>query len=348
MGETLISALEEASHRASSLAQAVEDTVEKAQRLSAREMRELPGFTGVWKEKNLRRYIERLAEAVKSPRVSQSRKVLQEAGFVSERIPADVLDQVEAVQRVVGHVTKLQDLGLLMRVLREDGVVQKWLDLGLEDAEKNVLALVEAVEGFKRLESLANLDEETKKVAIRAAVEKPGEIRGVEVTDGYVGELKACGIDARRTDESLSEFTKSVSQAYDIVDELQNEFGMTKTEIVKWTKRKSLANAISLLQTKAEELRKQQGELLRRWHELAETLRSLGIETTQPPQGTGRLMTSVADLEAALEGNLGSSGQAVLDFLLSRRSFPENLSKRDLRTGLERLRPLIQGRFGGG
>ena len=344
----VINRIRKAAWIAERLADEAEELLDKARDLSAEERRALPKVTGLWKEREIRNYLERLKEALKEPRLFHSRQLLEEVGFSSEGISTNMLDETEEIRKVANFLRELEEIDGTSQVMKDARVLPQWLNEGIPTTVAKLKAIIEAKEGFKRLLNLENVHEEIKEEFVKMAFENPVAIQQAEELDSQIACIGGHGIDVMYHNEGLQSFLEVCKAVYESLTELENTYKLPTQEVERWTAGKSLLEANTLLRSKVEQVKREHAELLRQWRELAQTLQLLGQEVPHlPPQGIPGLKEGVDDLESKCKGNLGESGQELLNFLRGKFDFPDRLSKSEIREALERLRPFIIKSLGG-
>lgn len=315
--------------------------------LSAKEREMLPKFKGLWKEKEIRKYLKQLEEALKKPRVYRSRKLLEEVGLTSDGISSDVLETTEEIKKIASRLAQLNDIGGLLPTLEDARTVSRWLNDDLTVTIEKVDAIIEAKEAFRRLLNLGNLNDTTKNSFIKLAFEDLSSIQQAEELDSRIAILRNYGVDCNETEENLQSFLDSCGQVYETISELETVYQISTGEIETLVRSKSLAEAESAITNKLEETKRQYVKLETEWLELTHTLKSLGQETPPQPQGVLEMQTSILELEVKCRESLGESGQKLLSFLIGKCEFPEELSNDEIKIALERLRPFIVKGLGG-
>ncbi len=189
---------------AENLVSEAESLAERSNVLSAEEKAALPKFKGLWKEKEIRKYLDQLEEALKKPRVYRSRKILEEVGITSEYISSDVLESTEDIRKLGLKLQELNDIPNLLTILEDTKSISHWLNDDMETTADKVDGIVEAREAFRRLMELSNIDDKLKNVLTLEAFEDPSSIQHAEELDLRIASLIDYGIDCQTTEENLS------------------------------------------------------------------------------------------------------------------------------------------------
>jgi len=347
MDTGVVEKIGKASWLAESLSEEANGLLDKARDLSADERKELPRFRGLWKEKEIRNYLNRLEEALKKPRLFRSRRLLEGAGFSSEGVPADILEETGGIKDVVVLLEALKEIDGICETLQDVRLLSGWLNDGISTAKGKLQAIIEAKEGFKRVLNLQNTDEGLKTTIIKVALGNPAFIQEAEELDSQMACIKEHGILVTYDEGDLDAFTKACGAAYESLSQLENIYRLPISEVDSSTKGKSLPEANELLRTKVEEAGRERGELIREWRGLAQTLHSLGREVPDAPDGIPDLKQRITQLEDQCREDLGESGQELLSFLIGKCDFPDQLSTDEIRVCLEKLRPFIAKNLGG-
>ena len=339
--------IEKAVWTAEALILDAEELIERAGHLTVEERKSLPKFSALWKEKEIRSYLERLSEALKQPRIFHSRKLLEEAGFASDSISTDVLENTGEIKKVTTLLRELKEMSDLLQVMSDSRVLSRWLNDSITTTITKLELIIEAKEGFKRLVNLENIPKQIRKEFLEVALETPATIQQIEQLDSQIVYLKAYGINLRYKGEGLSEYTEACKATYEKLLQLEDTYKLPKVEIQKETKGKSLLEATALLEKRLERTERDYNDLKRQWHELGQTLHSLGQEIPELPKGIPSIKKVIIELEQKCRANLGESGQELLNFLRGRGDFPERLTKVQIKEALEKLRPFIVKSIGG-
>lgn len=324
-----------------------ENLADRSNILSAEEREVLPKFKGLWKEKEIRKYLDQLEEALKKPRVYRSRKLLEEVGITSESISSDVLESTEEIKKLVSKLTQLNDISGLLQALEDTRIVSRWLNDDLIVAIEKVDAIVEAKEAFRRLTDLDNLDDTIKSSFIKSAFEDLSSIQQAEELDSRIASLRSYGIDCNTTEVNLQSFLELCEQVHETISELEHLYKVPTDEIETSVRSKPLAEANKAMTDKLEETRRQYANLETEWLGLSHTLKSLGYEIPPQPRGIFEMQTSILELENKCRESLGESGQKLLNFFVGKSEFPEELSSEEIKSALEMLRPFIVKGLGG-
>jgi len=115
-----------------------ENLADRSNILSAEEREVLPKFKGLWKEKEIRKYLDQLEEALKKPRVYRSRKILEEIGITSENISSDVLESTEEIRKLVMSLREVKDIPNLLKILEDTKSLPHWLNDDMDTTAERV------------------------------------------------------------------------------------------------------------------------------------------------------------------------------------------------------------------
>jgi hypothetical protein len=159
--------------------------------------------------------------------------------------------------------------------------------------------------------------------------------------------LRSYGIDCNATEVDLQPFLELCEQVHQTISELEHIYKVSTDEMDASVRSKPLAEANKAITDKLSETRRQYAILETEWLGLSHTLESLGYEIPPQPGGIFEIQTSVMELENKCRESLGESGQKLLNFFVSKSEFPEELSRDEIKSALERLRPFIVKGLGG-
>ena len=324
-----------------------ENLADRSNILSAEERELLPKFKGLWKEKEIRKYLDQLEEALKKPCVYRSRKLLEEVGITSESISSDVLESTEEIKKLVSKLIQLNDISGLLQALEDTRIVSHWLNDDSIVAIEKVDAIVEAKEAFRRLTDLDNLEDTIKSSFIKSAFEDLSSIQQAEELDSRIASLRSYGIDCNATEVDLQPLLELCGQVHQTISDLESLYKATTDEIKASVRGKPLAEAHKVITDKLSKTRQQYSNLEIEWLGLSRTLKSLGYDIPPKPKGIFEMQTSISELENKCQESLGESGQKLLNFLVGKSGFPEELSGEEIKSALEKLRPFIIKGLGG-
>ena len=347
MEEGFTDRVRKAALTAENLVSEAENLAERSNVLSAEEKTALPKFKGLWKEKEIRKYLDRLEEALKKPRVYRSRKLLEEVGITSDNISSDVLESTEEIRKLVMRLREVKEIPNLLKILGDTKSLPHWLNDDMDTTAEMVDAIVEAKEAFRRLMELDNLDDKLKNVLTIKGFEDPSSIQNAEELDSRIATLRGYDIDCQTTEENLPLVQDLCFQIYDIISELENLYKVLVKDIGASVRGKPLAEAKKSILNKLEGTRRQYANLEKQWLGLSRTLQSLGYEIPSQPQGIIDIQESILELENRCRDSLGESGQKLLKFFVGDSEYPEDLSSEDIKKALEMLRPFIVKGLGG-
>ena len=339
MEENLEDKIQKASWKIEALLEDVkENLLYKVRRLSPRKRRELPKFSDLWKERNLKSYLERLQEAIEKPRIARSKKLLKGIGVTSEGLPKEILEDVEQIEEISKLFDQLKkELGKSANVLAEKEILTDWLKESTAKANERLQSILDAKAGFKRLIKLGGLNEELMKELLENAFEDFEFIGKADELNSKIVYISGYGINAEYHVGHLSDFLENCEIVYNALKEFEDIYKVSTDEVSAWVKGKNLAEIRKYLEGDEDPFSAEYAKLKRRWRELASIL---GEESPEP-EGFPDLKRKIKQLEAKFKGSLGESGLRLLGFFRGEANFPHDLSKEDLVTVLKRLQPFI-------
>lgn len=314
----------------------------KARRLHPEERRDLPEFSGLWKEDELKSYLKRLKEAIDEPRIARSRKLLEEIGIPIKEIFKEVLEKTEEIEEITMLSNELKgELGEAVNILIEGGILVRWLKDGVSEAKENLQSAVKATAGFKRLLNLENLGDELKREFLKTAFEDFTSISKAEELNSQIGYMKEYEVVVEYRGGDLKEFSRKCETTYLSLKEFEDKFKLPINDVKGWVGGKELEEACVSLDDKKGEISKEYNELKRDWKELVDILHEEATE----PEGIPNLRKEIKEFEERCRENLGEPGQRLLKFFRGKADFPDELSKEELKDALKRLRPFIMRGF---
>ncbi|OYT26783.1 MAG: hypothetical protein B6U95_07055, partial [Thermofilum sp. ex4484_82] len=136
-----------------------EELLDKAHLLPPEKRKSLPKFAGIWKEKEVETYLQNLKETIEKPRIARSRKLLEEIGVSTEKIPKEALENTEEIEGITALFTEIkEELGDYINFLVKEGVLVKWLKEGVSETKERLQTLANVKIGLKRMVILESLD----------------------------------------------------------------------------------------------------------------------------------------------------------------------------------------------
>lgn len=315
-----------------------ENLLHKVRRLPPRKRRELPKFSGLWRERNLKSYLERLQEAIEKPRITRSKKLLKSMGVSSGGLPKEILENVEQIEETNKLFDQLKkELGKNANVLTEKEILTDWLKESTTKANERLQSILDAKAGFKRLIKLGDVDEELMREILENAFEDFEFIGKADELKSRIVYISGFGINVEYHVGHLSDFLENCEIIYNALKEFEDIYKISTGEVSAWVEGKNIAEIRKYLEGNEDPFSAEYAKLKRRWRELASIL---GEESPEP-EGFPDLEKKIKRLEAKFKESLGESGLRLLGFFRSEANFPHDLTKEDLITILKRLQPFI-------
>lgn len=339
MSEGLKDKIQEASWKVDNLLDQVKDNLlPKAQRISPQKRLKLPKFSGLWRERNLKNYIERLQESVERPRMARSRQLLDKISISSEELSKETLEDVERIEEVHRSFKELKkELGEDANILIERKILLKWLKEGASEASRKLQSIVEAINGYKRLKKLESLGTQLRNRLFEEAFENSDFIGKAEELDMQIVYLTGYGITIEYGNGDINELLQDCEIIYNAFKEFEDSYKISSDEVGTWVKGKSLPEIRKYLERGKDPFSTGYTKLKRKWRELVSIL---GEESPEP-EGFPDLKREIKKLEERFKKSLGEQGLRLLSFFRGETEFPKELLKEDLVVLLKKLQPFI-------
>lgn len=339
MSEKFKDKIQKASWKIEELLEEVrENLFKKTRQLSPKKRRKLPKFSGLWKEKNLKSYLERLQEAIEKPRIARSRQLLNGIGVSCEGLPKETLEDVEQIAAIHKLFNQLKnDLGKNMDVLIEKKVLREWLNEGTARAVGNLQSAIDAIAGFKRLVKLKGLSVELRRQLLKEAFEDLELISKADELNSQIIYISAYEINVEYHDGKLNELLEDCEIVYKALKEFETIYKISTNEVTAWAQGKNLQEIRKCFEGGEDPFSITYANLRRRWRELTSILE----EESPEPEGFPDLKKEVRKLETRFRESLGNSGLRLLGFFRGESDFPVELSKEELVTVLRKLQPFF-------
>lgn len=339
MEENLEDKIQKASWKIEGLLEDVrENLLHKVRRLSLRKRRELPKFSGLWKERGLKIYFERLKEAIEKPRIAGSRKLLKGIGVSSEGLPKEILEDVEQIEEISKLFDQLRnEIGKSVNVIIEKEILTDWLKESTTEANEKLQSILDAKAGFKRLVKLEGLNEELLKELLENAFEDFEFLGKADELNSQIVYISGYGMNVEYDIGHLGDFLENCEIVYTTLKRFEDIYKISTDDVSAWVKGKNMAEICKYLEGDEDPFSAEYAKLKRRWREFASILGQEGPE----PEGFPDLKKKTKQLEVEFKESLGESGLKLLAFFRGEANFPGDLSKEDLVNILKKFQPFI-------
>ena len=324
MEENLEEKIKRASWKLEEFLEEVKELLNKARKLSPEKREELPQFTGLWKERDVKSYLELLKEAIEKPRIARSRKLLEEIGISSKELPKEILEDAEEIEAVIKLFDKLRgELDKDVNILIENGILARWLKEGGSEAKWKLQSAVDAKAGLIRLLNLESLGDDLKKEFLKKAFEDFRSIEKVEEINSQIYYMKEHEMNVMYRGEDLTEFLEKCEIIYHALKEFEDTYNLAIDEVTGWVRGKSFEEVSVYLKGKRDDISREYDELKRRWRNLADIM---GEEVLQP-EGIPNLRKEIEEFEGRFKERLGEPVLRLLNFFRGEADFPDELPK---------------------
>ena len=309
--------------------------------LSKEERKRLPVFPGIWSEKSVKKYLEKLKKFIDDPIRYRNRERLEKIGIQTEDIPEDVFDDSVGIEEIITLFNQLKEFEeKIADILIEKGLLSKWLKESTTKAKEELKKISEVKVAIQRIFK-CKIEEQLKKELIQRSIENIGFINSAEEIISKINFMNNFEI-LIDYDGDFNKFYNSLNNIYKKLIKLQDEYGISRIEIAEFTKGKSLIELVDLLEEKIKKYSEKKRDLENEWKMYITTLKSIGIEAQyELPSTINKLEREVEKLRKQCLDNLGYDGLKLLKFMRGEEDFPEEISIDSIRKTLEILRPLF-------
>lgn len=340
MGEDIINVIQRKIWTVEAILPQANELASKANRLHKEARKSIPLFTGDWSEDNINKHLERLRAAIRDPLRYKNRRLLEDIGIQTEDIPGEIFDDSLGVEDIAKLFSEIREFsGIVIDILVKKRILSGWLKEGIDKTKEKLRNILGTRTAFQRIIQ-STINENFRDELLQRSVENREFIASAEdiISKGkFIDEFKISMVYCEKFDE----FCTALTNVYDELARLQGDYGIQKEEITELVQRKPLKETHELLKKKLEDTFEKRGKLLEEWKMYSQTLKSIGCEVPELPQGLQGLEKGVAELKEKCRDALGEEGLYMLAFLKGERDFPDKISKNDIIKTLEILRPVF-------
>lgn len=313
---------------------------ENAETLYPKEKEGIPGFLDDWSEEGVRKYLKEIEKAVKDPIRYKNKRRLEEIGVKIERIPEDIFEDTLGIDEILKLFEKIKNINEnINEILITEVLLVSWLKEGTDSTKEKLEEIVNAKPAFKRvLES--GVSEKLKSELLKRSIVDVNFLSKAENVVSKFTYLRDYEI-VLEYESDFEKFCENLDETWSKIQQIQEDYGISKEAIKKSIKDKMLVEANELLKKMDEEYAGKKRKLLEEWHMYTSTLKSLGEEVLEPPESLRELEKAIEGLRTKCLEYLGESGLKLLKFFKGEEKFPEDVGIEEIKKALEALRPFF-------
>jgi len=312
--------------------------VDNAATLPRKIRKGIPIFPGEWSENKIKTYLKQLDAAIRNPLRYKNKKILEDNGVSIKGIPEEIFDNTAGIEEIVELILKIKEEFSETVVSLVKTLLSKLLRDGIDNSKERLSELLDKRIAFKRISEFENKNLANE--LLRKSMEDTRFLPSAETIISMVRFVDKFGISVKY-DVDFNEFETNLRNVHQKLVDIQEKYQISKKELSKFLKDRTLSGADKILQEKITEYSERKRALLEEWEMYSVALKSIGQEVNEPPQGIRELENNVKALEEKCLESLGEEGLTLLKFLRGEEDFPDEISKEGITKALQLLRPLF-------
>ena len=329
---------------AEDISKKLDDLIEKSMTISPDERKMLPTTISNWSEDKVKKSIESLERAIVNPLRHKNKEKLKKIGIDVEKIPDEIFDNTELIDDILKYFNEINKIDeIVANILIEAKGIEKWL---IESPEIIIQKFQDILDIGPRAKDIANrnIDEQFKRELIIRTLRDTSFIDDAEEVLSNTDYLSSFEI---LIDYSVK-FEELINDLNDLSEKINNlvdDFGLPEKEIKEKVKGKSHKNAQIIIEKMQNEYSREKERLIDEIQMYSSVLRSFGSETLEESELNEKTLPELQELleeikKKSLE-HLDESGMRIFKFLKGEESFPGDIDLDEVKTSLERLRPIF-------
>jgi hypothetical protein len=316
-----------------------QETVKKSKRLSPDKKRGITVTIRDWSEEKVKKHVEIIRDSITYPIRHQNKKKLESIGITVEKIPQDVFDNEELMNKIITLFKAIRKIDhQLADILIKGHLIEKWAIESTDEIEQKLQSIVAAESSFKEIFQ-KKIDKKFKNQLLKKSLEDTSFLEQAEETISNIEYLNSFEVLLDYT-VPFEEFHNNLDKVNGKIKTIIKNYAMSENEIKRKIEGKELLKAFEILEQMESECAEKKKELLRQWKVYASSLRSLGDEISEPPNTLPELERSISSIKKRCLKYVGKSGLRLLSFIRGEEEFP-NISITEIRKALEALRPIF-------
>lgn len=348
MSDDLSDRLTAAEVNAKNHAENASDLRERAETIGTQHQRSLPTHSGNWSKQAVENYLSDLQRAVTEPQVSQSKMLLQEAGFTekqTDNLSDEILQNYNEIQTLKQNYEALEDTFGASRVefLVDDELLLEWLRQQGAAATAQKIDIADDAP-YSTLDNLDALPEELITQYFKGVLRDNEHVTDAQDLESKVLTLTEAGVEFEYSGDR-ERFESQVNEAEGYYTELKDDFGFDSDTVNGWIQGNELQDALDTLEDKHDDAARRRQRLRSEIREYCQLLGEDEPSTKSVPE----LKSKRDDLKAQLEEQLGTTGTTLLQYIRGETDeLPSSTDADELRKGMRKIRPFLQEHLSGG
>ena len=314
------------------------DLADKATKLPRKIRKSIPVFPGEWSDNKVKTYLKQLDAAIRNPLRYKNKKILEDSDLSTKGIPDEIFDDTTGIEEIAQLISRIKKEFNQTVVDLSKKMLSEWLKDGIDKAKEKLSEILDKKIALQRISEFEH--ENLRNELLQKSLKDTVFLASAEDLISKVRFVDKFGVSVKY-DGDFNEFESNVNNVHQKLVNLQEQYQISKEEISKVLKDKTVNDADGLLQQKNEEYSERKISLLEEWNMYSIALKSIGQEVIEPPQGIHELEKGVRTLEKKCLESLGEEGLIILKFLRGEENFPDEISKEGIKKALQLLRPLF-------
>lgn len=312
----------------------------KAKLLPSDEKKNIPVYSGEWSEDSVKKFFEKFKDSIVNPIRHRNRELLENIGIEAKGISEEVFEDSIGVKEVVDIFDTIKKFNeTISSILIGKEFLSAWLREGLAKTKENLQEILDAKTAFKIIID-SSINEDLRAELLERSIADREFVTLAEEILSKINFIVEFGISSEYK-ENFETFRTVLGNVYEKLENLQTKYRIPKDEIIKLVNGRPLRDVNEVLDKKLEDCSEKERSLIDEWKMYSQTLKSIGCEVPELPQGLKGLEEGVIKLKEKCLNALGEEGLSMLAFLKGERDFPDKISKDDIRKTLEILRPVF-------
>ena len=308
-------------------------------RLTSAQKKRIPIFPNDWSETGVKKYINDVEKAIDEPIKYMNRKKLEAIGLKTEGISEDVLADTKGIDEILYIHKDMQGIDDIGKKLVAESLLTKWLKEGIDNTKTRLQEITDAKSAFKRLAE-SGIDAKLKSDLIGKALPDVSILSECDEIISKFTYLSEFEINLLYEGD-LEKYCEHIDGVWRVVQQIQDEFGISREELIDVSKNKDLSELVDILNRQNEACSKEKRGLIEECNLYSYTLSSLGQNVPELPESLTELRGTVEQLRNKCLEFLGESGLALITFFKEGGKFPEEIQIEDVQRTLEVLRPFF-------
>lgn len=338
--EDMIKAIEKKIWTVENFLPRLNEIKDDAKRLLPKERKRIPVYSGDWSQESVRKYLKEIDTAVKDPIRHKNKRKLEEIDVKTEGIPDDVFEDTLGIDEIVKLCEEIKKIDeIINKILISETLLTSWIEEGTNTTREKLEEILDAKPMFKHVFE-SEIDEKLKFELLKRSIEDVNFLSDAE--DIIHKFTYACDYGLIvKYNEDLKSFAKNLNETHSKMQQIEENYGISKEEIKTLIKDKTPQEADELLGKVDEEYAEKKRKSLEEWKMYSSTLKPLGEEILEPPKGIHELESAVENMRDKCLGYLGEPGFRLFRFLKGEDNFPEDVGIKEIKKALEVLRPFF-------